>query len=286
MLISYSFQKIVMATKHILLILPILLALTIHLLLTETFAQQGSMATLQNIDATYAVSIVPGAAQKETIYHYYPPHIAVPIGTTVGWFNNDFGQPHTVTSGQPGAADKGSVFNSGIMPATANSFFQFTFSQPGEFLYHCIIHPWRVASVSVSDAYFTGEGFKIDIGSGAVWDISTHPRVLLDINPQTIQLDKTTPITYNVTINDGTNNEKMFSHLFTTAGNSLPLELVSGMGNETRSYGPDFSSTGAYHVQSHFKQSSSYPIIVEIVSVDSKPVENPIKVLFDLKTSS
>jgi plastocyanin len=286
MLISYFFQNIVMTTKHILLILPILLALTIHLVLTETFAQQGSMATLQNIDATYAVSIVPGAAQKENIYHYYPPQIAVPIGTTVGWFNNDFGQPHTVTSGQPGAADKGSVFNSGIMPATANSFFQFTFSQPGEFLYHCIIHPWRVASVSVSDAYFTGEGFKIDIGSGAVWDISTHPRVLLDIEPQTILLDKTTPITYNVTINDGANNGKMFSHLFTTAGNSLPLELVSGMGNETRSYGPDFSSTGAYHVQSDFKQSSSYPIIVEIVSVDSKPVENPIKVLFDLKTSS
>ena len=75
----------------------------------------------------------------------------------------------------------------------------------------------------------------------------------------------------------------MFSHLFTTAGNSLSLELVSGMGNETRSYGPDFSSTGAYHVQSDFKQGSSYPIIVEIVSVDSKPVENPIKLLFDLK---
>jgi len=92
MLTSYSFQKIVMATKHILLILPILLALTIHLLLTETFAQQGSMATLQNIDATYAVSIVPGAAQKENIYHYYPPQIAVPTNTTVGWFNNDFGQ--------------------------------------------------------------------------------------------------------------------------------------------------------------------------------------------------
>jgi plastocyanin len=275
-----------MVTKHILLMLPISLALTIHLVLTETFAQQGSMATLQNIDATYAVSIVPGAAQKENIHHYYPPQIAVPTGTTVGWFNNDFGQPHTVTSGQPGATDKGSVFNSGIMPATANSFFQFTFSQPGEFLYHCIIHPWRVASVYVSDAYFRGEGFKIDIGSGAVWDISTHPRVLLDINPQTIPLDKTTPITYNITINNGANNEKMFSHLFTTAGNSLPLELISGMGNETRSYGPDCSSTGAYHVQSDFKQGSSYPIIVEIISVDSKPVENPIKVLFDLKTSS
>ena len=58
------------------------------------------------------------------------------------------------------------------------------------------------------------------------------------------------------------------------------------MGNETRSYGLDFSSTGAYHVQSDFKKSSSYPISVEIVSVESKPVENPIQVLFDLKTKS
>ena len=73
------------------------------------------MATLQNIDATYAVSIVPGAAQKENIYHYYPPQIAVTTKTTVCWFNNDFGQHLTVTSGQLGTADKGSVFNSGII---------------------------------------------------------------------------------------------------------------------------------------------------------------------------
>jgi hypothetical protein len=50
------------------------------------------MATLQNIDATYAVSMVPGATQKENIYHYYPPQIAVTTNTTVAWFNNDFGQ--------------------------------------------------------------------------------------------------------------------------------------------------------------------------------------------------
>ena len=244
------------------------------------------MATLQNIDATYAVSIVPGAAHKEKTYHYYPPNIAVPTCTTIAWFNNDFGQPHTVTSGQPGAADKGSVFNSGIMPATANSFFQFTFSQPGEYLYHCIIHPWRVASVSASDASFSGANFEIGLGSGGTWDISSTPRVLMDISPKTVSLDKTTPITYNVTINDGQNNQKLFSHLYTTAGNSLPLELISGMGNKTHSYGPDFSSTGAYHVQSDFKKGSSYPISVEIVSVDSKPVDNPIKDSFSLKTSS
>ena len=57
--------------------------------------------------------------------------------------------------------------------------------------------------MTANDAFFTGEGFKIDIGSEAVWDITTHPRVLLDIEPQTIPLDKTTPITYNVTISEG-----------------------------------------------------------------------------------
>jgi len=267
-------------------ILSILLVLTIPIAITEIFSQTGSMSTLQNIDATYAVSIVPGAAQKENIYHYYPPKIAVPTGTTIAWFNNDFGQPHTVTSGQPGAEDKGSIFNSGVMPATANSFFQFNFNQPGEFLYHCIIHPWRVASVSASDAFFTGEGFKIDIGSGGAWDITTHPRVLLDIEPQTIPLDKTTPITYNVTINEGQDkNKKLFSGLFTTAGQSLPLELIPSEGNETISYGPDFSSTGAYHIQSDFKKGSSYPISIEIISVNSKPVENPMRVLFDFRTT-
>jgi plastocyanin len=280
-----------MANSHhkILLILPMMLVLTIPIAITEIFAQPGSMATLQNIDATYAVSIVPGAAQKENIYHYYPPKIAIPIGTTIAWFNNDFGQPHTVTSGQPGAADRGSVFHSGVMPATANSFFQYNFNQAGEFLYHCIIHPWRVASVTASDAFFTGQGFKIDIGSGGAWDINTHPRVLLDIEPQTIPLDRTTPITYNVTINEGQeNNNTLFSGLFTTAGQSLPLELIASAAegsNETISYGPDFSSTGAYHVQSNFKKDSSYPISIEIVSVNSKPVESPMKVLFDFKTT-
>jgi plastocyanin len=264
-----------------------MLVLTIPVAVTEIFAQTGSKYTLPNIDATFAVSIVPGAAQKENIYHYYPPKIAVPIDTTVAWFNNDFGQPHTVTSGEPRAEDRGSVFHSGIMPATANSFFQFTFNQPGEFLYHCIIHPWRVASVSASDAFFTGEGFKINIGSGGAWDITTHPRVLLDIEPQTIPLDRATPITYNVTINEDQNtNKTLFSKLFTTNGESLPLELIAyAEGNETISYGPDFSSTGAHHVQSNFKKGSSYPISIEIISVNSEQVENPMKVVFDFKTT-
>ncbi|MGZ5472010.1 MAG: cupredoxin domain-containing protein [Nitrososphaeraceae archaeon] len=275
-----------MTTKHILLILPIVLALTIHISNTEIFAQTGSMGNVPKENPDYAVNIVPGASLKETPFHYYPPKIAIPIDTTVSWLNLDVGQPHTVTSGQPGSADKGVVFNSGVMPAFPVRGFEFTFSQPGEVLYHCIIHPWRVASVSVSDASFTGASFDIGLGSGATWDISSTPRVLMDISPKTVPLDKVTPITYNVTINDGGNNKTLLSELFTTGGESLPLELVSGMGNETSFYGPDFSTTGAYHVQSDFKKGTSYPISVEIVSIDGKPVEFPIKASFSLKTSS
>lgn len=264
--------------------LPLLLAF-IGLMNFGVFAQTGSIATSQNSNADYAVSIVPGAAQKDSTYHYYPPKIAVPVGTTVAWFNNDVEQPHTVTSGEPGAPNQGAEFNSGIMPATANSFFQFTFTKPGEFLYHCNIHPWRVASVQSSNAFFTGNGFKIGIGSGATWNIATYPRVLLNIDPQTISLDGSTPVTYNVTIAEGQSNNTLFSRWFTTAGEPLLLELISLQDNQTTSHGPDFSSTGAYHIQSNFKSGSSYPIDIQIVSVDNKPIENPARVSFELKTT-
>jgi plastocyanin len=249
------------------------------------FAQPGDISTLQNTNADYAVSIVPGAAQRDSTYHYYPPKIAVPVGTTVAWFNNDVEQPHTVTSGEPNAENEGSIFNSGIMPASANSFFQFTFNEPGEFLYHCNIHPWRVASVDSSDAFFTGNGFRIGIGSGATWNIATYPRVLLNIDPQTIPLDGITPVTYNITIAEGQSNNTLFSRWFTTAGEPLLLELVSSQDNQTTSHGPDFSSTGAYHIQSNFNNGSSYPIDVQIVSVNNKPLENAARVSFELKTS-
>jgi plastocyanin len=273
-----------MANNYTLLVLPIVLALTIHLATTEIFAQTGSMYSVGK-QADYAVSIVPGASQKDNTYHYYPPRIAVPTDTTVVWLNLDVGQPHTITSGQPGAADEGSVFNSGVMPSFPVRSFEFTFTQPGEYLYHCIIHPWRVASVSVSDAQFTGESFDIALGSGATWDLSTNPRVLLDITPKLAVLDGVTPIAYNVTINDGATNKTLFSNIFTTGGESLPLELVSGLGNETTSYGPDFSTTGAYHVQSDFKKGSSYPISVAVVAYTDKPLDKPTTAKFNLQTS-
>ena len=173
----------------------------------------------------------------------------MPTGTTVVWFNNDFGQPHTVTSGLPNASDAGSVFNSGVMPATANSFYQYTFNQPGEYIYHCKIHPWRTAIVTVNDSFERGHYFQMSSGVGPTLNLSKDFRALLDFEPLTIPLDKTTPLTYNITIIK--NDSPVFSKTFVTVGvTDQPLELiqsngdVSFAGNQTTTmvYGPDFSS--------------------------------------------
>jgi plastocyanin len=244
------------------------------------------MATLQNIKATYAVSIVPGAAQKSSLIHYYPPAIAVPVGTTVAWFNNDPEQPHTVTSGLPGASDSGAIFNSGIMPATANSFFQYTFNREGDITYHCEIHPWRVAIVSVSSAIERGKNFELTSGVGPTFNLTKDARTLLDFTPLTVPLDGSTPITYNVTMFKTNTTNQVFSKTFTVAGDKLPMELIAGgYANQTRAYGPDFSSSGAYHLEAPFlKGNSNYIIRAEIASINGKQPQNKIADDFSLRT--
>jgi plastocyanin len=270
-------------TTSVLVILIFTAALTTITTTINSYAQTGTMATLQNIQATYAVSIIPGAAQRDSPYHYYPPAIAIPTGTTIAWINNDMGQPHTVTSGSPSASDAGSVFNSGIMPATANSFFQYTFNKAGDFLYHCEIHPWRVAAVSVSDAIERGNNFELSSGTGRTLNLTQDIRTLLDFKPITVPLDRATPLTYNITILQN-NTDTVFSRIFVTAGESLPLELIAES-NETRAYGPDFSSTGAYHLEGAFlKGNADYKIRVQITSINAKAPENPIEDEFSLRT--
>lgn len=253
-------------------------------------AQTGSMATLQNILATYAVSIIPGAAQPESPYHYFPPAIAIPVHTTVAWFNNDFGQPHTVTSGVREDPHVGAMFNSGLMPATANSFFQYTFDSSGDFAYHCMIHPWRIAAVSVSDSLTRGINFELSYGTGPVWNFSKDFRTLLSFKPLTVLLDGTTPLGYNFTIykNGAGVDTKVFSETFVTAGEELLLELIRD-DNQTMTYGPDFSSTGAYHIQGPiFTENANYRIRSEIYSINGKvPIidvhETPIRDDFSLR---
>ena len=64
----------------------------------------------------------------------------MPIESTVSWTNDDSIQ-HTITSDEEG------LFASG--PISPGETFDNTFDTPGEFGYHCSIHPWMTGRVMV-----------------------------------------------------------------------------------------------------------------------------------------
>lgn len=68
--------------------------------------------------------------------------LTVKVGTTVTWTNSDPGQMHTVT-------DVNGAFDSGFLET--GQTFSYTFTEVGEFEYHCLPHPWMRAKVIVED---------------------------------------------------------------------------------------------------------------------------------------
>jgi hypothetical protein len=91
---------------------------------------------------------------------------------------------------------------------------------------------------------------------------------------------------FNVTIFKNNTAKKIFTKTFTVNGAKLPLELIAGgYINHTRAYGPDFSSTGAYHLEgAFFKGNANYTIRAEITAINSKPPQNKIIEDFSLRT--
>jgi plastocyanin len=70
---------------------------------------------------------------------FEPATITVSQGDTVTWtVTKAIGEPHSVTSGTP--EDAGKIFDSGINLRDNGQSFQFTFDEPGEFLYYCVVH--------------------------------------------------------------------------------------------------------------------------------------------------
>lgn len=76
-------------------------------------------------------------------YSFSPSTVSVKVGTTVTWTNTTQA-PHTVTSdsGDP-ASFNGSLDSSG-------STFSFTFTQAGTYNYHCSVHPYMMATITVT----------------------------------------------------------------------------------------------------------------------------------------
>jgi plastocyanin len=88
----------------------------------------------------------PGYTGGKTTSGFSPDVVTVVIGknNTVFWINDDVA-PHTVTS------DTAGIFDSGISGPLTNQggTFQFTFTTPGTYTYHCSFHNWMQGTVIV-----------------------------------------------------------------------------------------------------------------------------------------
>jgi plastocyanin len=69
---------------------------------------------------------------------YNPSTVRIAVGDSVLWTNNG-ATDHTVTSGNPGDPDAGSVFGSG--PIAPGATFTFTFNVTGDFVYFSTSQP-------------------------------------------------------------------------------------------------------------------------------------------------
>jgi plastocyanin len=87
-----------------------------------------------------SVYIVPRAADPNNDQSFVPKFISIPIQSIVTWTNDDSIQ-HTVTSDEEGLFDSD--------PLSPGDTIDNAFDTPGEFGYHCSIHPWMTGRVMV-----------------------------------------------------------------------------------------------------------------------------------------
>jgi plastocyanin len=74
-------------------------------------------------------------------FAYAPPALTVASGTTVTWTNGD-DVSHTAT------ADDGNSFDSNLLGKA--QAFQLTAPAPGTYTYHCTVHPFMKATLTVT----------------------------------------------------------------------------------------------------------------------------------------
>ena len=94
------------------------------------------------------VSIAPGAADPNNPETFVPPQISLSSGSTISWRNDDL-ITHSVTiEGNPAIVNGEASFDSG--PISPGYTWDNTFDSPGQFEYHCLIHPFMTGKVIIN----------------------------------------------------------------------------------------------------------------------------------------
>ncbi len=110
---------------------------------------------------TTKVSIAPGSSNENNGRFFVPPdeRATLEINNKVVWTNED-SVAHTVTSDTDYEDPYSGVFDSQarsqeeggpfVMPGQT---FEFLFTQPGTYQYHCVPHPWMQGQIEVVENF-------------------------------------------------------------------------------------------------------------------------------------
>ncbi len=102
---------------------------------------------------TTKVSIDPGSSQESQTHNFEPKQLTGTLGVSnkVVWTNTD-SVPHSVTTDNnyvdPTNGKFDSISTIGLIPPKGT--YTFTFTQPGEYSYHCTPHPWMKGKITIT----------------------------------------------------------------------------------------------------------------------------------------
>ena len=99
-------------------------------------------ATSQPTPSPTPTVVMVKIIEQNEKYSFSPATLSIKVGTQVVWTNTT-DAPHTVTS------DTAGVFSS-PGNVTQNQTFMFSFTTPGTFAYHCNVHPYMKATITVT----------------------------------------------------------------------------------------------------------------------------------------
>jgi len=108
---------------------------------TNTAVPTTTAAPAGTTSSNSSVAEVKITEQDEK-YGFAPATLTVAKGTRVEW-SNTTDAPHTVTS------DSGTTLASSMINPSGGSF-DFTFTQPGTYTYHCTVHPYMKGTIVVT----------------------------------------------------------------------------------------------------------------------------------------
>jgi plastocyanin len=114
-----------------------------------TTSPAGPSSATTTTTAAAATLTIPQGASVQGNPAYEPDPLTVKVGDTIAVNNKDIA-PHTVTNGKDATdPNMGKLFDTSIINAGDSAEIVTTGMKPGEYPYHCSVHPYMTGTLTV-----------------------------------------------------------------------------------------------------------------------------------------